>query len=706
MKTLAILLLSIGLIHGAAQAADDAPALTSSTDRYTVSRAARDVLVGMKATVLHGSGDGDFTAILAPDEVATLRGAGFDPRPLPAGHPDASGSAGAAEGGWTPYAQMRADYVAYAANYPAIASFEVIGQSLQGRDIFGLRISDNVSVEEDEPEMMFLANIHGDEFASGEIAYQWAMELLDDYGTDPVATGFVDDNEIWVLPLLNPDGHEMGTRNNAAGVDLNRDWGINWDGWGGSTAPWSQIESRVLQAFLMDNNVTLSVTMHCSGNVFLYPWCYQPAAAPEDPLIQLVGALYANAANYQLKNSWFDYETHGELIDTVYGGHGALSFTAEISNNLAQYADSYSRNKAGMDAFCAVAGEGLHGLVTDAATGLPLRAAVRVSGSPYPAYTDATVGDVHRMVRPGSYSVAVSANGYQTQTVSGLTVNPGGTTDFAVALAPGGGHSAFAVTTVDLRDPNNVHANISSPADALGPTDGQACSLGFEGFIVLDMGEGQSLSDGPGDDFIVTEAMVPGDQQLESYTVWVGDAYQQSTLVGAGVGTTSFDLSGTGFATARYVKIKGTAEQSANDPLCGLELDSLTVLGGGFVSIGPGTPGAFGTPVLAGSGDLTPGGEGFTLAISSVAPNANGILFVGLTESMPALTLAGTAFHMGLPWIVELPLAVDASGSLSFGGSIDVNLSGLNIASQALWADTSGPTGKATATNGLRLEVP
>ncbi|MHC4846773.1 MAG: M14 family zinc carboxypeptidase [Planctomycetota bacterium] len=679
-------------------------ATAQELDRYLVPREARDVLVGMKATVHHGSNGGDYTADLTAEQAALLRHHGWQPTLLPD-----SGQGAQEAGGWTSYAQMRSDYLAYAAAYPDIAEYRLLGQSVQGRDIFGLRISDNIGLEEDEPEVMFWANIHGDEFASGEIAYDWGMNLLDAYGSDPTATAFVDDNEIWVVPLLNPDGHENGTRNNANNVDLNRDFGWNWDGWGGSPAPFSQPETRVLHDLLLENNVTLSVTMHCSGNVFLYPWCHSPNDSPEEPLIVAVGSLYANAASYTLLNSFADYQTHGELLDVIHGGHGALCYTAEISNSLAQYTNSYNRNAAGMDAFCAVAGKGLAGLVTDAQTGLPLRAAVFVEGSPYPAYTDPVVGDVHRMITAGTYDVTVWANGYQPETVNNVVVPAGGTGSFSVALQPGGGEHAFLVTTVNQRDPSDAFNNLTVASDALGAPDGKACSLAREGFIVLDLGAGHAINDGPGDDFTVTEALVTGDQVFEGYRVFVGDAFVQDTLVGVGVGTTSFDLSGTGVVSTRYMRIVDASSAATNDPLGGVELDALTVLNGidgGFVTIGSGTPGASGTPSLTGSGDLTPAGAGFTLEIEGVAPSANGILFVSATEAGVPLTVAGVAFHVGVPWLAEVPVGVDGSGSLSLPGAIPPALAGLDIVLQALFADATGPSGVATGTNGLKLEIP
>ena len=204
-----------------------------------------------------------------------------------------------------------------------------------------------------------------------------------------------------------------------------------------------------------------------------------------------------------------------------------------------------------MELFCneAAIGTGLHGLVTDAQTGQPLRASVTISGSPFPAYTDPVLGDVHRLAMPGTYDVTVWANGYLPQTISGLQVVDGTATDFAVALQPGGGKYAFFVTSINQSDPYNAYTNVTPASDALGAPDGLACSLGSKGFIVLDMGAGNDIADGPGDDFTVTEALVPGDLVEERYFVYAGDAYDQDVLIGIAEGTASFDLAGSGVGT-------------------------------------------------------------------------------------------------------------------------------------------------------------
>lgn len=547
---------------------------------YRVPRAAREALVELKATVRHGSGGGDYTAELTPAGVETLERCGFSPVLLFASLDEEAQALGPTEAppGFTDYATMRADFYARAAANPSIAAIEVLGTSVQGREVFAMRVSGNVAVEEDEPELAFLGGIHGNEYASAEVTYLYGLRLVDEYGTDPAITAFVDANEIWVAPLLNPDGYENGTRSNVNGVDLNRDYGYQWDGWGGSPSPHSQPETRAIYDLYARNNIALTSTMHCSGDVLFYPWGFSANGTTDAAVVLSIGTLYSSAAQYNLVNSWSDYETHGELVDTAYGAFGGLCYTTEVSNNVNLLELTYNRNEFGMDAFCGTMGEGLHGLVTDAGTGAPLRAAVWVSGSEIPSYTDAAVGDLHRFVPPGTYSVTVWANGYLPATVGGISVAAGARGEFTVALVRGGNDHAFAIPAVNQDDPANSYANVSQPAWALGAPDGKACSLGREGFIALDLGEGNAVVDGPGVDVTVSEAFVPGDSEFEGYTLWAGDAFAPSTLIGSATGTRSFDLGAAGVGSTRYLWVLDDSGAAASTPLAGVELDAITVL--------------------------------------------------------------------------------------------------------------------------------
>ena len=551
---------------------------------YRVPISARETLLELSAEVRHERHEsGDFIAELTPAQVQGLRAAGVSVVqlfPSRRAEREAPGRS-LALASFTPYAQMRADFMACAASNPSIVEYVVFGQSVQGRELFGLRISGNVTVEENEPELVFWGNIHGDEFASGEVVYDFAKHLCNNYGVLPEVTGWIDSAELWLIPLANPDGHEMGTRENANGIDLNRDLGFNWDGWGGSPSPYSQPESKAIREFLQTGNVTLSTTAHCSGDVIFYPWCYSPHATPEEQLIKQVGWAYATAASYNLVNSWDDYETHGELLDLVYGDRGALCYTIEISNSVGQYPATYLRNKAGMEAICDLAGRGLSGTVTDATTGAPLFARVWIDDNPYANLTDPVLGDMHRILGEGTYDVTAWANGYLPKTISGVQVTAAGTGSFQLALEPGGNHHAMQITSVNPEDALNKHNNETDMPRAIGPPDGLALSLGNSGQIVLDFGQPGAIVDGPGVDFTIIEALVPGDAVLEAYAVYAGDtAYMQDNLIGTGVGSASFDLGASGMASTRYLRIEDQSGAPLVHPFAGLELDAVTVLNG------------------------------------------------------------------------------------------------------------------------------
>ncbi|MCK4372271.1 MAG: zinc carboxypeptidase, partial [candidate division Zixibacteria bacterium] len=126
----------------------------------------------------------------------------------------------------------------FAIDYPTICRIENIGNSVEGRALLFAVISDNVSVEEDEPEVMHTGTMHGDETVCYVLLIRLIDSLLTSYGTDPRITSLVNDMEIWINPLANPDGTYNGgnhtvygaTRYNANGYDLNRNFPDPEDG--------------------------------------------------------------------------------------------------------------------------------------------------------------------------------------------------------------------------------------------------------------------------------------------------------------------------------------------------------------------------------------------------------------------------------------------------------------------------------------------
>ena len=146
--------------------------------------------------------------------------------------------------GFHTYAEMVADVAATAAAHPSIVSTFSIGKSYQGRDIWAVKISDNVTVDEDEPEVLYDGGTHSDEHMGVEMTLKIMHWLVDGYGSDPRITNIVDNREVWIVLAVNPDGLEYdiaGARfhhwrkyrqptpgTTAIGTDLNRNFGYRW----------------------------------------------------------------------------------------------------------------------------------------------------------------------------------------------------------------------------------------------------------------------------------------------------------------------------------------------------------------------------------------------------------------------------------------------------------------------------------------------
>jgi hypothetical protein len=150
--------------------------------------------------------------------------------------------------------------------------------------------------------------------------------------------------------------------------------------------------------------------------------------------------------------------------------------------------------------------------------------------------------------------------------------------EFQAELQPCNDEYAFMVTSVNQDDPYNNFNNVTYPAWALGAPDGLPCSIGSGGFIVLDMGTGHEIIDGPGNDFTVTEVIHPRDPDPESYEVYAGNAYEQNRFIGTATGTASFDLSTAGVPSTQYLKIVDVSGSSPGIALAGMDLDGITIL--------------------------------------------------------------------------------------------------------------------------------
>jgi len=463
-------------------------------------------------------------------------------------------------------------------NFPDICEKHIFGYTAGGQELAALKISDNVSLDENEAEVMFDGGIHGDEIGATENTIRFARDLCQGYGTKDTITELIDSREIWLYYCVNPYGRENMARTNANGVDLNRDWGYMWDGWGGSTGAYSQNESKALRSLMYNKSFVVHTTYHSGIEYISLPWSYRSEQCPDYSQIYNLGGVYAETSLYPNmeygQGNTGMYAINGSTKDTNYGMMGAISWSMEISQSKqppsTQLQMYYERNVPAMLAMIEYAGYGVEGIVTDAVTGDPVKGIVFVNDY-MPCYTDQVAGDYHKYVLPGTYSITIMANGYETKTIDNIVVTENSSTATDFSLDPLAGQFVYKFSASQIPG-NNTGDEGNTPA-VFGAPDNVNYSIGKNGWVVLDMQD--IITDGPGNDVVVYE----GDSSPEGYTCYASESMDGPWLnLGQGMGTTEFDFSNASLAEAQFIKITDDGDGSQNAADAGFDLDAIGAL--------------------------------------------------------------------------------------------------------------------------------
>jgi hypothetical protein len=509
-----------------------------------------------------------------------------------------------------------------AAAHPNICKLDTIGLSVEGRLILAWRITDNPLSEEPEPEVRVMGNIHGDEVIGCEVPLYFGLHLLRNYGSDPVITRLVDSAEIWIVPMMNPDGHYHGYRENAHGVDLNRDAGYYWDGWGGSSSPFGEKESQVFFAHALTNEPTMEWVYHSAAWYVNYPWDYSPIDPPDSGLIRSLCEIYADSDYMQVVTNGYDwYQVCGSVQDAgegLVGGYFITIETGQPSNGSDQIDSICARSTKALRGLISRAGWGAWGTVRDSLTGAPLMARVEFTPDRISVFTDSALGDYHKLLSPGTYTLRFCAQGHRPKEVSGVTVPPSGSVRVDADLAPDPDYNyGFRVIYITYTEDNDWNPDIRSRTwRTLGAPDGVYQSLGSQGEIVIDMGlDSAIVDDETNPDFRVYE----GDASPESYSVYVSDDWRGDWVsCGTGTGSQDFEIPGSG-GVYRYIRVVSAATQNT-DSLAGFDLDavrSYTKIGGTAAWETASQPGAFSVSLMGSPGKE---GLGFEIALGRSSP--------------------------------------------------------------------------------------
>jgi carboxypeptidase T len=343
-------------------------------------------------------------------------------------HADQQPAAAASEpptfaGGYRTIATIYSQLASIAAAYPGIAELVDFGDSysksaggvttpggdfIAGYDLLALKVT-NRSVPRPKPTFVLVGNTHARELVTGEIAMRMLDWLVTGYGHDADATWLVDAHEIWIVPVVNPDGHwyvELGTRppynglpfdwrkngnassgggswpptsTNTYGVDVNRNHPFKWGGPGASVnpgawdyrgaAPGSEPEAAALMSLLRSlypdqrgpaltdpapgDASGILVSLHSTFSLVLWPWSYTTrSAAPNAAGLSAIGRKLATFNGYGA-GQWSTrmYVSSGTLDDWLYGELGLATFTIEMGKNrptMSELETVWSKNRGAL----------------------------------------------------------------------------------------------------------------------------------------------------------------------------------------------------------------------------------------------------------------------------------------------------------------------------------------------------------------------
>ncbi len=265
-------------------------------------------------------------------------------------------------GNYHSYKELETDLKALQANYPQLARVHIIGKSVEGRNIYALKVSDNVSQDEEEADTLFLGCHHAREWISVEVPYLLGKHLVENYATDTEVRRLVNQSEVWIIPLVNPDGLEYSiyyyrywrknrrlNADGSYGVDLNRNYGYLWgfDNEGSSPepssavyrgqAPFSEPETRAIRDFFLSKNFRALVSYHSYSQIILYPWGYTTTPSAKDSVLREMAARMAelmapvNGRVYSYGQAGASlYLTNGDTTDWAFGVAEIPAFTIEL----------------------------------------------------------------------------------------------------------------------------------------------------------------------------------------------------------------------------------------------------------------------------------------------------------------------------------------------------------------------------------------
>jgi len=255
-------------------------------------------------------------------------------------------------GGYYSYEEIMAQLDSLHQRFPQLVTVKqaLSPNSIEGRKLWYVKISDNASTNENEPKVLYTGLTHAREPMGMQQLFFYMYYLLENYQTDPRVQYLVDNLEMYFIPCNNPDGYKLNQTTNPNGggmhrkncrqtgasnygIDLNRNYGYMWgyDNVGSSTniesetyrgtAAFSEPETQAIKAFTEQMQFKYIIDYHCYSNVLLYPWGYANATTPDNSTFRAYSDLMTkmNGFFYGTPYEGVGYNANGGSFDWFYG---------------------------------------------------------------------------------------------------------------------------------------------------------------------------------------------------------------------------------------------------------------------------------------------------------------------------------------------------------------------------------------------------
>lgn len=329
---------------------------------------------------------------------------------------------------------------AFAEQYPDLCKLISIGTLDSGRELLVAQLGDDLEQDDDEPNFFYTSTMHGDETGGFPLMLQLIDHLLCNYSEDNQIRNLLDNVNIYINPLANPDGTytndnstiDGATRRNANFIDLNRNYPDPEDGPNPDNRP-TQDETQFFMDFAEEYNIQLSCNIHGGDEVVNYPWdtweqlhaddswWLETSRAYADTCHIYSDSSYLRAYENGVTNGYAWYEVNGGRQDFMNYFKRAREFTLEISNqktyDATRLPELWEANRRSLLNYIEEALYGLRGTVVDCETGVPLEAEIVMENHDLDnssVFTDSIAGNYFRYLDDGNYTAMIVAEGYDT----------------------------------------------------------------------------------------------------------------------------------------------------------------------------------------------------------------------------------------------------------------------------------------------------